>query len=66
MIKEHHEIIFKRDNKITVIVNKDLIGVGKDYIIFELTDEQTLQLGKLAMDIATSTEIKELSLRLEN
>jgi len=61
-----NEIIFRRQDKIKVLVHKDLIGVGKDYVVFEMTDEQTMQLGKLAMDIANSTEIKELSLKLEN
>lgn len=63
-----NEIIFHRSDvdKIKVILNKDLIGVGKDYLVFELSDEQAMQLGKLAMDIATSTEIKELSLKLES
>jgi hypothetical protein len=61
-----NEIIFKRKEKIEMIIQKDLIGVGRDYVVFEMTDEQTMQLGKLAMDIANSTEIKELSLKLEN
>jgi hypothetical protein len=61
-----NEITFKRKEKIEMIIQKDLIGVGKDYVVFEMTDEQTMQLGKLAMDIANSTEIKELSLKLEN
>jgi hypothetical protein len=61
-----NEITFKRKEKIQMIIQKDLIGVGKDYVVFEMTDEQTMQLGKLAMDIANSTEIKELSLKLEN
>jgi hypothetical protein len=61
-----NQIIFKRKDKIEMIIQKDLIGVGPDYVIFEMTDEQTMQLGKLAMDIANSTEIKELSLKLEN
>lgn len=61
-----NEITFKRKEKIQMIIQKDLIGVGKDYVVFEMTDEQTMQLGKLAMDIANSTEINELSLKLEN
>ena len=61
-----NEIVFRRKDKIEMVIQKDLIGVGKDYVIFEMTDEQTMQLGKLAMDIANSTEIKELSLKLEN
>lgn len=61
-----NQIIFKRKEKIEMIIQKDLIGIGKDYVVFEMTDEQTMQLGKLAMDIANSTEIKELSLKLEN
>jgi hypothetical protein len=61
-----NEIIFRRKDNIEMIIQKDLIGVGKDYVVFEMTDEQTMQLGKLAMDIANSTEIKELSLKLEN
>lgn len=61
-----NEIRLERNDKIRITVNKDLIGVGKDYIVFELTDEQTMQLGKLAMDMAMSTEIKELSLTLED
>lgn len=61
-----NQIIFKRKDKIEMVIQKDLIGVGKDYVVFEMTDEQTMQLGKLAMDIATSTEITELSLKLEN
>lgn len=61
-----NEIRLERNDKIRIVVHKDLIGVGKDYVVFELTDEQTMQLGKLAMDIANSTEIKELSLTLEN
>lgn len=44
-------------------INKDLIGVGKDYIIVELTQDQLMQLGKLAMDI-TSSDIKQLTLKL--
>lgn len=58
-----NEIRLQKGDKIRIIVNKDLIGVGKDYIIFELTEEETMQLGKLAMDIASS-DIKELTLKL--
>lgn len=45
-------------------VNKDLIGVGKDYIIIEMTEDSLMQLGKLAMDITSSDSIKELTLKL--
>lgn len=61
-----NEIKLQRNDKIKILINKELIGVGKDYLAIELTEEQTMQLGKLAMDIANSTEIKELSLKLEN
>lgn len=44
-------------------VNKDLIGVGKDYIVIDMTEDDLLQLGKLAMDMASS-DIKELTLKI--
>jgi hypothetical protein len=45
-------------------INKDLIRVGKDYIIVELTEDSLMQLGKLAMDIVNSDSIKELTLKM--
>ena len=45
-------------------INKDLIGVGKDYIIVEVTEDTLMQLGKLAMDITSSDSIKELTLKM--
>lgn len=63
-MESRNEITLQRGDKIKFIVNKDLIGCGKDYIIFEMSEEEMMQLGKLAMDMATSPTIKELSLKL--
>lgn len=64
MTEEQSIVLAKGDeSKYTIKVKKDLIGVGKDYIIFELSEDALMQLGKLAMDI-TNSEIKQLSLKL--
>ena len=57
-------LLRQEPNKFRMEIKKDLIGVGKDYVVFELTEDALMQLGKLAMDIASSETIKQLTLTL--
>jgi len=63
---KHNTITLSRNliDGYQIKINKDLIGVGKDYIIIELTEDNLMQLGKLAMDITSSCTVKELTLKL--
>jgi hypothetical protein len=45
-------------------IKKDLIGVGNDYVVIELSEDALQQLGRLAMDITNSETIKQLTLTL--
>lgn len=65
MTKEDTITLVRSDSKtFRLEINKDLIGVGKDYIILELSEDALMQLGKLAMDITNSEGIKQLTLTL--
>lgn len=58
-------ILERTDNKLFhLIVDKHNIGVGKDYVIVELSGDVLMQLGKLAIDITSSDEIKRLTIKL--
>lgn len=54
----------KFQTKFRMEIKKDLVGVGKDYVVVELNEDALMQLGKLAMDMANSETIKELRLTL--
>lgn len=45
-------------------IKKHLIGVVSDCVVLELSEDALMQLGKLAMDITNSDNIKQLTLTL--
>lgn len=57
-------LLRQEQNKFRMEIKKDLVGVGKDYVVVELNEDALMQLGKLAMDMANSETIKELRLTL--
>lgn len=65
MHREESITLLRQDaNKFRMEIKKDLIGVGKDFVVVEFTEDALMQLGKLAMDITNSETIKQLTLTL--
>lgn len=65
MDKQDTITLLRQDtNLFRLEIKKHLIGVGSDYVVLELSEDALMQLGKLAMDITNSDNIKQLTLTL--